>query len=151
MAYLLTIIECSFWFLLWTFVIYWCHRVAHIIPCVRLIHFEHHKFISTNPPPVWHWSNLFLFQDNLASTIDVWITEFIPTIIFCSITNQWWILLLFYLWSALIQEQIEHNPKFNKFPLFTSGKWHLIHHKNKNYNYGIFVPFWDMMFGSYKK
>lgn len=139
-----------FWFLLWTFIIYWCHRVGHLIPYIKNIHFAHHKFISTNPPPVWHWTNIFLFQDNWVSTFDVWITEFIPTIIFCLLTGQWWIVVIFYLWSAFIQESIEHNPSFNKYPLLTSGKWHLIHHTNGNYNYGIFLPIWDIVFKTYK-
>jgi len=138
------------WFLLWTLMIYWIHRLGHITPLIRQIHFGHHRFIAQNEPPKWHWSNILLYQDNWISTADVWITEFIPTIIFCLITDQWWIAIFFYVWSAFIQESIEHNPSFNKYPLFTSGKWHLIHHTNGDYNYGIFVPIWDILFKSYK-
>lgn len=139
-----------FWFLVWTFLIYWCHRLGHRIPLVRWAHAGHHKFIATNPPPRWHWSNIFLFQDNWVSTLDVWLTEFVPTILFCWITGQWWIAVFFYTWSAFVQEAIEHNPRFNKFPWLTSGRWHMIHHKNFKYNYGIFHPLWDMLFKSYK-
>ena len=139
-----------FWFLLWTLVIYIVHRIAHIVPVIKEIHYEHHRFIKENVAPTWHWSNIFLFQDNWKSTGDVWITEILPTILFCFITQQWWIAIFFYFWSAFIQESIEHNPKFDMFPFSTSGKWHLIHHNRCSYNYGIFHPVWDRLFRTYK-
>lgn len=130
--------------------LYWIHRLGHKTPLVRKIHRGHHKFIANNPPPTWHWTNIFLFQDDWPSTVDVWLTEIIPTVIFCWITGAWWIAVMFYFWSAFIQESIEHNPKFNKFPLFTSGQWHLLHHFRGPYNYGIFHPLWDIIFKTYK-
>lgn len=139
-----------FWFLLWTLLIYCVHVLAHHIPGIKYIHSWHHSFIIKNEPPTWHWSNIFLYQDDWKSTLDVWITEIMPTIIFCAITEQWWIAIFFYFWSAFIQERIEHNPKFNLFPFFTSGVWHLRHHKKGNCNYGVFHPLWDIIFGTNK-
>ena len=136
----------------WTFMIYWIHRMAHHVPGIRRIHMGHHKFIATNPPPTWHWTNLFLYQDNWISTADVWITEIIPTIIFCWLTDTWWLAGLFYLWQALIQERLEHNPNFDGYPLFTCGQWHMMHHYFQGRcNYGIFVPIWDMIFNSFRR
>lgn len=137
-----------FWFLLWTLVIYVIHRLAHVLPLLKEIHHEHHKYITKNVAPTWHWSNIFLFQDTWCSTVDVWLTEILPTVIFCTITGQWWIAVFFYIWSAVIQETIEHNPNFD-FLFFTSGRWHLIHHKKGVYNYGIFHSGWDRIFGTY--
>jgi sterol desaturase/sphingolipid hydroxylase (fatty acid hydroxylase superfamily) len=130
--------------------IYVMHRGAHVIPIIKQIHHGHHRHISKNLPPKWHWSNLFIYQDNMISTVDVWITEMIPTIIFCYITNQWYILLFYYIWSAFIQESIEHNPKFDIYPYLMSGRVHLIHHKESKYNYGLFIPIWDKLFGTFK-
>lgn len=138
------------YFLLWTMVIYWSHRMAHVIPHLKKIHFAHHKHITNSKSPKWHWSNLFFFQDNVMSSFDVILFELVPTILFCMITGEWWILVFYYMWSAFIQENIEHNPNFNIYPLLTSGKWHLLHHKS-NCNYGLLVPFWDIFFGTYKK
>ena len=45
---------------------------------------------------------------------------------------------------------IEHNPNFDIFPFLTSGRWHLVHHYNNKVNFGLFIPIWDIMFGSYK-
>lgn len=136
-------------FLAWTLILYWIHRLAHCVPGLCDVHWGHHKFIAINPPPGWHWTNLLLYQDNPISTLDVWLTEVIPTILFCWITGAWWIAIAFYLWSALVQEAIEHNPRFNYFPWLTSGQWHLIHHNRGKFNFGIFITVWDKMFGTF--
>ena len=54
-------------------------------------------------------------------------------------------------YEELSGEIIEHNKKINWYPLLTSGKWHLIHHKNPNCNYGVFFPIWDIIFHTNKK
>lgn len=136
-------------FVVWTLLIYWMHRLAHVVPILKKAHFGHHKTISQNVPPKWHWSNLFLFQDNLISTLDIVLFELIPTILFCFLIDQWWILVFYYAWSAFVQENIEHNPNFNIYPWLTSGKWHLIHHK-KECNFGLFTPIWDIIFNTHR-
>lgn len=141
------------YFLLWTLILYLVHRVVHKVPYLRTIHLDHHIYIlkklkinswSKNPTG-WHWNNLFLYNDTVLSTVDLWITEVIPTLVFCLITNQWWIFALYYIWAAFLQETIEHNPKVSWYP-FTSGQWHLIHHTNFKKNYGLFHPLWDKIF-----
>ena len=138
------------YFLIWTFVIYVSHRLAHIIPLIRNVHFGHHKYIKENLSPKWKWNNILLFQDNWISTLDVLITEFIPTFIFCIVTEQWWILITYYFWSAFIQENIEHNRNFDWYPWLTSGKWHMIHHDTNHYNFGLFTSLWDKIFNSFQ-
>lgn len=135
------------YFLLWTLILYWVHRVSHKISVIRVIHLSHHKFILTHKTK-WHWSNIFLFNDNIDSTIDLWLTEVIPTILFCIVTGQWWISIFYYVWAAFIQESIEHKSDFN-VPILTSGKWHMLHHRER-VNYGLFTPIWDIVFGTYK-
>jgi sterol desaturase/sphingolipid hydroxylase (fatty acid hydroxylase superfamily) len=141
--------EYVFYFLLWTFIIYWIHRLGHNIPVLRKFHLEHHKFIRNNQP-TWHWNNIFLFNDNWPSTIDYWLTEVIPTAIFVLITEQWWIGIGFYLYAALIQERLEHNRTFNLYPLYTSGQWHMLHHTSYPCNFGIITPLWDILFKTSK-
>ena len=141
------------YFFLWTCMLYWIHRIGHKIPFVMHYHLVHHSFINKNLKSGelngWHWNNLFLFNDNIESTIDLWITEVTPTIVFALVTNQWWILVFYYIWAAFIQEPIEHNPNIN-LPFILSGKRHLIHHKHSNKNYGLFFPIWDIVFRTYK-
>lgn len=147
-------IEIIFHFLSWTFVLYWIHRLGHRTPFIQKFHRDHHKFISVGvkhnqKPNDWHWSNLFLFNDNWNSTIDLWLTEVLPTLFYSLITGQWWISVFYYVWAAFIQERIEHNPNFDIYPFLTSGKWHLVHHKKSDRNYGLFFPIWDKIFGTF--
>jgi len=135
-------------FLVWTLYLYIIHRLIHILPGLRLLHWDHHKYINTHNTS-WKWNNLFLFNDTWKSTADLWCTEVIPTLIFSYITGYWWISILYYIWAALIQESIEHNSKFNIYPLLTSGRWHLIHHRDSKVNFGLFVPLWDILFRTY--
>ena len=101
---------------------------------------DHHKFILDHSSTSWKWNNLLLFNDTWLSTLDLWVTEVLPTIVFCMITGIWEIAVFYYLWASLIQEIIEHNPKFNIFPLLTSGRWHLLHHTDDRVNFGLFIP-----------
>lgn len=141
------------YFLLWTLMLYWIHRAAHEIALIKTYHHNHHKVIAMNlknaTPNTWHWSNMFLFNDNLPSTLDLWMTEVIPTSLFCFVTGQWWIFVFYYLWAAFIQESIEHNANFD-IPILTSGRWHLIHHTNSHKNFGLFFPIWDKLFDTYE-
>lgn len=139
-------------FLIWTLILYWLHRAIHITPVLKKYHDTHHAYINriikNGGTTTWHWSNLFLFNDNIPSTIDLWITEVIPTILFSAITGQWWLFLFYYIWAAFIQESIEHNPKIN-LTFLLSGHRHLNHHKNPKQNFGLFFPVWDRLFGTY--
>lgn len=137
-------------FFLWTLVIYWCHRLAHVLPVLKKFHADHHNQVSNNTYQGLNWKNVFLYFDSPKSTADQWCTEVIPTLVFCYFTGQWWIMGFYYIWAAFIQEAIEHNSNFNYYPLLTSGKWHLLHHEDNNKNFGVFFPIWDLLFDTWK-
>ena len=136
-------------FLGWTLYLYCLHRIAHsgAIPFLRRAHMAHHAQIRIKGTTHWHWTNLFLFTDTWAVTRDMWVTEIIPTIIFAIVFDASWLLGLYYIWAAFLQEPLEHNPKLAIFP-FTAGVWHLQHHNNVYCNYGLFFPIWDKLFGT---
>ena len=138
------LIEYILIFLIWTLSLYWLHRAAHTIPVIKRIHSEHHKYIRQHTTK-WHWNNLFLVNDNLLSTLDLWVSEIIPTIVISYITGHWWLCAFYYVWAAFLQENLEHNSSNNYYP-FTAGKWHLIHHTNISKNFGLFIPIWDRLF-----
>jgi lathosterol oxidase len=127
---------------------YWVHRLVHASNKLGYFHRQHHKVINSKETK-WHWNNIFLYNDDVKSTIDYWITEVIPTLIFCYVTSQWWIFLLYYVYAAFIQENIEHSNEFY-FPFLCPGKWHMIHHNDFRYNYGLFFTFWDKLFKTEK-
>lgn len=141
------IFESLLYFLSWTLLLYWVHRIAHSMKFLKKFHLDHHRFISRNgnSKSKWNINNLFLYNDSTYSTIDLWITEVIPTFLFALATGHWWIFLFYYIWAACFQEFLEHKKGIN-LPFFTFGDWHLIHHRNFNSNYGLFFPLWDIVF-----
>lgn len=140
-----------FYFILWTLLIYWCHRGMHVIPYLRDFHNNHHNVVDDNETKGFHWTNFLLYFDTPRSTIDQWLTEVIPTILFCMITGSWWIAIFYYVWAAVVQEHIEHNYQVNLMPFLTSGKWHLLHHADKNKNFGFLTFIWDRLFETERK
>jgi Delta7-sterol 5-desaturase len=141
-----TMIEYFLYFFTWTFLLYWLHRLAHVSPVFKRFHRHHHVYVNKFGTG-WHWNNLFLFNDDWPSTLDLWITEVVPTFVFCLITGQWWIMIFYYFWAAFIQEELEHRKNLNLYPL-TFGSWHLRHHSRPDKNYGLFFPLWDKIFGT---
>jgi sterol desaturase/sphingolipid hydroxylase (fatty acid hydroxylase superfamily) len=137
----------------WTFMMYWIHRAAHVVPWMQRWHVHHHAHVMQtvlrSDPDVmtWKWNNIFLYNDTWDSTVDFWITDVIPTVLFVLITGQLWFGIAYYLYSALLQERVEHNPRFSYYP-FTPGQWHLDHHSTATQNYGIWFPVWDIVFGT---
>lgn len=140
------------YFLLWTLVLYWVHRLAHMykIPFITKMHWDHHKQITQGTYKGLHWTNLFLWTDSWKSTFDLWCTDVIPTIIFCWVTGQWWIGVFYYVWAAFFQEALEHNQKLKLYPFLTTGSYHLIHHNDSRKNFGLFIPIWDIVFKTNK-
>lgn len=135
-------------FLTWTLMLYWIHRTAHHVPVLIRFHADHHRYIHQHNTS-WHPSNLILYNNTKNSTIDLWITEVLPSMIFAIVFDAWWIFWTYYVWAAFLQETIEHS-KLNLYP-FTSGKWHMIHHKKPSKNFGLFLPLWDKLFGTEQK
>lgn len=139
-------------FLFWTLYLYLIHRWIHVyalkyFPLAFDAHMDHHRYVDVHRDKIkFHWKNIFLCMDTWKSSLDVWITEVIPTILFCMLTHQWWIFVFYYLWAVLLQENLEHNEQINCYPILSTGLWHLAHHKNPDYNYGLFLPLWDELF-----
>lgn len=137
-------------FILWTFTIYWMHRLAHAWSFMRQFHIDHHAQVTNATIQGLSWKNAFLWFDTINSTVDQWLTEVVPTFIISAVTGHWWLFVAYYVWAAFIQEAIEHNKRINLYPFLTSGKWHLIHHQDPTRNYGVFIPVWDLIFGTWK-
>lgn len=140
------------YFILWTFMIYWSHRIFHSFSILMKFHQIHHDHVTNGTGSnKWSWKHLFIWVDGWRGTLDQWIMEVIPTIIFCWFFNQWWLLFFYWFWTAFIQERIEHNPNLNLYPYISSGKWHLIHHVDDSKNFGVFTPIWDILFNTNRK
>jgi hypothetical protein len=75
------------------------HRVVHSSKILGYFHIQHHKVINSKETK-WHWNNVLLYNDDIKSTIDLWITDVIPTLIFCYFTGQWWIFFVYYFFQS---------------------------------------------------
>jgi len=135
-------------FLAWTLILYYVHRISHIVPFLKKIHLHHHNVVNSGQPH-WEWQNIFLWSTDFGETKDLWVTEGIPTLIFCIVTGHWWIFIWWWIWTGLIAERIDHNPNFN-VPFLVAGRFHLHHHKNYKVNYSHFFSLWDWVLGTYK-
>lgn len=139
-----------FYFIVWTLILYLLHRLAHINSFLWQYHNDHHTQINFAQNKGKHWSNYFLFFDTWKSTVDQWLIEILPTIIFCMMINDWFIFVFYYFWAVWIQEKIKHDNNFNIYPVLTSGQWHMVHHKYYGNNFGVFVPIWDILFKTHR-
>jgi sterol desaturase/sphingolipid hydroxylase (fatty acid hydroxylase superfamily) len=139
-----------FYFLIWTLLLYGIHRLIHVLPVVRKFHEHHHKHILQHGNPGYHWTNLLLINTDWKSTLDLWITEVLPTLMFSYIFQDYTLFIFYWIWASLLQEKLEHNPGVDVYPI-TTGSWHLKHHYNPQCNYGLFIPVWDKLFQTEKK
>ncbi len=61
--------EYIFHYLIWTFFIYWLHRIVHVTEWTNYYHSDHHRYITENwnneleNPTGWSWSDVFLIED----------------------------------------------------------------------------------------
>jgi sterol desaturase/sphingolipid hydroxylase (fatty acid hydroxylase superfamily) len=144
------LLELVIQFLIWTLLVYLIHKIIHRYPKqLGKFHFDHHSYVMKNYNRLgWHWSNLLLFNNNFYSTADLWLTEIIPLLITSWLFSTYWLVLIYWVWAAFIQERIEHLYHLNLYPYLTSGNWHMKHHHNGSCNFGIFFPIWDITFGT---
>ena len=137
------------YFLLWTLVLYWVHRAVHKLPYLKDIHKEHHRYVVRSKESGIALRHLLLVHKSKDYTIDLWITEVIPTIVFSLLTGQIWILIVYYVWAALFQTSTKYDSNFDVFPI-TWGSWTLLHYRHNSNNFGSVFSLWDRLFKTNK-
>lgn len=137
------------YFLLWTLLLYWMHRAVHVLPYLKDIHKEHHRYVVRSKEYGIALKHLLLIHKSKDYTIDLWITEVIPTIVFSLLTGQIWILVVYYIWAALLQTTVKYDTNFDVFPI-TWGNWTLLHYRYNTKNFGSVFSLWDRLFKTNK-
>lgn len=127
---------------------YWSHRLIHHPKLFRIIHRIHHK--SFNPTP---WASFSFHPFEAMISIG-----YIPIIIFLIPSHP---IALFLFLSLMLSINILGHLGYElfsrRFMNGPVGKWinastfHNIHHKDVNYNYGLYFTFWDRAMGTFKK
>lgn len=121
-------------FLVFTFMEYWVHRVA----LHEFFYHGNHEYHHKNPRgyvtfPIWY-TPLIFFGFYLV----------FPLPVFAGVV---WGFVWFITWHHVL-----HHYDLRSWPSFVCkyAVWHLAHHHDATCNYGITVPFWDFLFGTYR-
>jgi sterol desaturase/sphingolipid hydroxylase (fatty acid hydroxylase superfamily) len=145
--------------LLWTFAMYWLHRLSHWHhpknPLWQL-HRAHHTIPYLSAPSESPWPKLgqfFLWLGSWRASLDVFVVMTLPAIVIALVTPTYGIpLLLFhYLYEVLCSEYaLDHNPRVQGWltRFFAWGDFHLFHHMSPKHNYALIFTLWDRVFGT---
>lgn len=143
--------------LLWTLVMYWIHRLAHIHhpknPFWQL-HRAHHAVAYLSAPSKSTWprlGQLVFWLGSWRATLDVIVTMTIPAILIAILIPRYGIFLLafHYIYELFFSEYaLDHNPKIKGFitHIFAWGDFHLLHHMTPRKNYSLIITLWDRVF-----
>lgn len=126
-------LETGLGILLFSFIEYWVHRIALHRFLYHGRHERHHQHPAEYVTfPVWYVPAIF-FGFFLA----------MPLGIFCGV-------VLGYCWFNY-WHHILHHFDLTKWPrpVQRYAIWHLSHHRNDDCNFGITLPIWDFLFGTY--
>ena len=148
-----------FAFLLWTFMIYWLHRWAHIshrLNPLWQIHRAHHAIIYLGKQPTVlrpRWYQYFFWLGDWRASIDVIISMTLPAILIACIWPRYGIpLLVFhYFYEVFFSEYVlDHNPRIQGkiTQIFAWGDFHLFHHMAPRKNFCLIITLWDRVFGT---
>lgn len=148
MEALIYLVQLCLYFLLFSFVVYWTHRIAHNTKFLWYFHKAHHSILYAGDYE-FSWWNLVGWFNDWQATVDQWVTEIIPLLIMIYIwPGAWPIAVLYYLDGFILAEGItDHNPRIN-IPGLAMGRYHLMHHQNTTVNYDQYFRLWDTIFGT---
>lgn len=145
-------------FLLWTFLVYWIHRLSHIEaswnPLWR-IHRVHHAIDYSKPRVRLLRPSLVFWFGSIAATADILISITLPLVLVVLIWPSYgiWLLPFHYLYEGIFSERIlDHNPRITgRITRYLSiGRYHMRHHGNKAVNFSIYITLWDRLFRTSK-
>lgn len=151
----MSVLQFIAFFLLWTLIVYWMHRLAHIRIWYNFLyyfHLAHHKinyFRQSNLKFKWYY--LFFYFGSLRASLDVICMLTIPAFIVYFIYPKIgiYILIFHYIYEVFFSEGLlDHNSNITgtSTKLFAWGKYHLVHHKKWNYNFSLMITLWDWVF-----
>lgn len=141
-------------FLLWTFVVYFLHRLSHIKRKYNFLyhlHKVHHQINYQNGGSEFKIKFLFLNFGDIRLTLDIIVMLTIPLLCLTYFFPQQGVALLVYHYCAEVffsERMVDHNPNFKgvSTKFFAWGEYHLKHHKNPKVNYSFIITLWDKVF-----
>lgn len=121
--------------LLFTFAEYWVHR----LPLHRGVYHSRHERHHTHP------KEYVMFPIYFTPLVFLAFYLVLPLAVFAGF-------LVGYTWF-LTWHHVLHHINLNNYPSAVRkyAIWHLEHHHDETCNFGITVPFWDVIFGTYRR
>ena len=125
------------------FILYWQHRIFHIVPYLRnSVHSVHHEYSA---PFSWAGGWVHPFEDATAIVF-----QSVPAYYLCHPMGRY---IYCFLWViCLIDEHSGHDVWWspsNWMSFGGGGEAHDIHHYYPTKNFGFIFSFWDKIFGTY--
>lgn len=129
---------------------YWYHRLLHIGKFYKKHHIYHHWSIIPSPLT----SFTFTFLERLSYSVLFAIPLFIASILgYLSITGLFIYIIVFDFCNSIGHFNYEIFPKkYGELKvrwLFYTPTYHAQHHTRFHYNFALFMPIYDKLFGTY--
>ena len=134
------------------FIYYWGHRWMHDFPSLYKVHKHHHLSIVPSPKT----SVTFLWSEHVFYDIIFALPILVPVLFHeATIASTLFYIPVFDFLNTLGHTNLEVFPKWyiNSpfYYFFYCTTYHHVHHKYFKYNYALFMPIYDIIFGTYSR
>jgi sterol desaturase/sphingolipid hydroxylase (fatty acid hydroxylase superfamily) len=131
---------------------YWGHRWMHDFPSLYKVHKHHHLSTVATPKT----SVTFLWSEHLFYDLLFALPILVPTFMGeASLAVTLFYIPVFDVINSLGHTNLELFPSWYLesplYYLFYCPTYHHVHHKYFKYNYALFMPIYDVIFGTYSK
>ena len=131
---------------------YWWHRAQHTFPVLWELHKLHHSDENLNSTTIFRSHFLEPAGQALFRGLSIGLVfELTPQSIFAAVMGG----LLLGLWDYFIHANVRIDALYRLTPFFSNPQFHWIHHsklpQHQDKNYSIWLPLYDVAFGSYYK
>jgi sterol desaturase/sphingolipid hydroxylase (fatty acid hydroxylase superfamily) len=131
------ILDLLFGFLIGTFAEYWVHRALHIwFPVFHAKHHDNPKDYEIGGSWATHLAIVFIISTLMTVFFSLWVA-----VGFC----------FWYIFYAGLHYYSHHIPAMKDSWIDYAQYNHIVHHNENDFNYGVTVPIWDIIFMTYKR
>lgn len=131
---------------------YWWHRAQHTFGFLWELHKLHHSDENLNSTTIFRSHFLEPAGQALFRGLSIGLVfDLTPQSVFAAVMGG----LMLGLWDYFIHANVRVDALYRLTPFFSNPQFHWIHHsklpQHQNKNYSIWLPLYDVAFGSYYK
>ena len=120
---------------------YWTHRLFHLRPLFRFIHFEHH---TVREPTVFASYKFSITEAAIQGSFPLFYVLFFP----CTFPTLIFFYIVMILHDVMIHSGVDVFPRqlvIGRFGVLCGTIHHDMHHYLGRTNYGLYLRFWDQL------